>query len=439
MTPAASDGGALDALHAALDGALTGIEAARCLVAVSGGRDSMLLLHLLAARHRAAGVAPPRVVHVHHGLQRDADAWAEQVEAACAALACPCVVRRVRVVAGGEGPEAAARGARYAAFESVMAAGDHLLTAHHRDDQAETVLLRLLRGAGPRGLAGMRPRRTLGTGVLVRPLLEVEGTVLAAAARALNLSWVEDPSNAGLDADRNLLRHEILPRLDARWPGAARSLARAARACGDQEALLDELLTEVPAAGAPLPVATLAGDAPRGHAVLRRWLAGAGVPMPPRTRLDELLRQLAAPVDARVRIDLGAWSIRRFRGALHLLTAMPAPRVPAALQVPGETDLGCGRLRLDLDATGGLRTDLGPPQVRFRRGGERVRPSGRGGSVALKQWLQEEGVPPWQRDRLPLLLLGGEVAAVGERLLDDGLQTPPDVPGWRPRWLPSAS
>lgn len=422
---------------AALDAALTGVEPERIRLAVSGGRDSMLLLERAADRARRTGAAPPRVLHVHHGLMADADAWAERVRRRSAELDCPCEVRRVEVVPDGRGTEAAARDARLACFEAWLDPDARLLTAQHAGDQAETVLLRLLRGAGPRGLAGMPALRRLGAGWLQRPWLELESAAIDAAARALELDWVEDPSNADHRLDRAFLRHEILPRLRQRWPGLETALGRSAAAAADQEGLLDELLPEVPAAGAPLPCGLLRGDPRRAHALLRRWLDGAGRPMAPRARLDELLRQLDARADAGVRIDLDEVGIRRHGDRLYLVpSSRPQPRPEVALRLPGTTRLGSGCLRIEVAVGSGLRADRGTPRVGFRQGGERLRPPGRGGSVRLKQWLQEQGIPPWERDRLPLLWLDGELVAVADRVIAQGWQAPAGTSGWRIRWIP---
>lgn len=461
--------GMIARVAATLEVALGGVPLASRVVAVSGGRDSMVLLQLLARLHRARGGPPPRVIHIHHGLVPAADDWAAAVRAACAALDCECRVRRVRVERAGDGPEAAAREARMNAFEALLGDDEHLLTAHHRDDQAETVLLRLLRGAGPRGLAGMRPTRRLGRGWLTRPLLMVEQAALATAAAELGLRWQEDPSNQDRALDRNYLRHEILPRLAARWPAAARSIERSARACSDQQALLDEALpgvvggerAEASAEGArrgsggtplggtppggtplggnpPLHCAALVADPRLAHAALRRWLASLGVAMPTRVRLDELLRQLrVARPDARIRIDLGSVVVQRYRGALHAVPKdRPSPSGRRQLSSPGTFDLGAGRLSLRTVIGAGLRADRGSLSVCFRSGGERLRPTGRGGSVALKQWLQEQGVPPWERDRLPLVYCGDALVAVADLHVCDGWRATGELPGWQLRWIP---
>jgi tRNA(Ile)-lysidine synthase len=428
---------------AELDAALAAVDPERIRLAVSGGRDSMLLLERAVRRARLAATEPPRVLHVHHGLMTEADAWAERVRRRCAELDCPCEVRRVEVRPEGRGIEAAAREARLACFGAWLDPGARLLVAQHAGDQAETVLLRLLRGAGPRGLAGMPALRRLGAGWLQRPWLDLEVATIDAAARALELDWVEDPSNADRGLDRAFLRHEILPRLRQRWPGLEGAFGRSAAAAADQEGLLDELLPAVPADGAPLSCALLRGDPRRAHALLRRWLDAAGQTMAPRTRLDELLRQLDAPADAGVRVDLEGGAsdgvgIRRHGDRLHLVpSSRPSPRPEVALRLPGTTGLGSGCLRIEAAVGSGLRADRGTPRVGFRQGGERLRPPGRGGSVRLKQWLQEQGIPPWERDRLPLLWLGDELVAVADRVIAEGWQAPSDTAGWRLEWMPA--
>ena len=202
-------------------------------VALSGGLDSTVLLHLLVQLRQIHSLPPLAAVHVHHGLQVAADAWPAHCQALCDALSVPLQVFRVQVQAGAS-LERAARDARYQAFVAVTQAQEVLLTGQHRDDQAETVLFRLLRGTGVSGLAGMPHQRTLGEGHLCRPLLDVSRAELEVYARAHALTWVEDPSNTQTDFSRNYLRHEVFPALTKRWPQATASMARSAAHCGGE-------------------------------------------------------------------------------------------------------------------------------------------------------------------------------------------------------------
>ncbi|KLD74514.1 tRNA(Ile)-lysidine synthetase, partial [Xanthomonas hyacinthi DSM 19077] len=213
---------------------------AAVLVGLSGGLDSSVLLHALAQQpqYRRAGL---RALHVHHGLHADADAWADHCAAFCAALAIPLQVRRVQVPRdGGHGLEAAARQARRTAFAQALAAGEWLALAQHRDDQAETFLLRALRASGADGLAAMQPLRDFAHGMLWRPLLALPRSDLHAYAQRHALRWIEDPSNADPGFDRNFLRLQLLPLLRQRWPHADAALARSAQLCGEAGALLDD-------------------------------------------------------------------------------------------------------------------------------------------------------------------------------------------------------
>jgi len=209
-------------------------------IAFSGGLDSTVLLHLLAHHARNHPTPPLRAVHIHHGLQSAADAWPAHCQAICDPLGIELQVIPVRVGPGAS-REQAARDARYAAFKQLLGPGDVLFTAQHRDDQAETVLLRLLRGAGLRGLSAMPGQRSLGQGYLARPLLDTSRQRLHDYACAHRLQWIEDPSNADLGFDRNYLRREVMPRLQQRWPQASQNLARGAQHLGEALGLLDEL------------------------------------------------------------------------------------------------------------------------------------------------------------------------------------------------------
>ena len=412
---------------------LADVDPARRIVACSGGLDSSVLVAAVARLHAEDGLPPPRALHVTHGLQPQAAVWAAATAKRCLARGVSCQVVEVTVTRSDAGLEADARRARYGAFAAALGDDDVLLLAHHRDDQAETVLLRLLRGAGPAGLAGMPVRRRLGRGWLLRPLLDVDRRRLEQAAGDWGVVASEDPSNAELRQDRNYLRHEILPRLAERWPGYRRTLSRAAELCRDEERALAELLGPAPAV---LPVADLEGSPAVAAARLRHWLAAAGVAMPPQARVREILAQINAREDAAVRIDLGAVSVRRFAAALHVVDDnCPAPPDDALTWHPPDSlQLPHGRLAAKAVGQGGLRRIQAGYELRFRQGGERLRPAGRSGTRPLKDLLQEAAVPPWERDRLPLLYVGSELVAIADLYIAEGWQAGPDESGWRLRW-----
>ena len=421
--------------------------ASRWLLAFSGGLDSTVLLHLVQDYRRAHPDAPPlTAVHVNHNLQPGAAAWERHCERVCAALAVPLLLREVTVVADGRGIEAAAREARYEALAAVLEEGDVLFFAQHQDDQVETLLLRWLRGAGLRGLQGMPSLRPLGAGQLSRPLLAWPRAALEDYARQHRLQWIDDPSNADTGFDRNYLRHEVLPLLAQRWPGYRGSLVRSARQLGSAAAALEQLLPAPPACATPLgdpgiPVASLRREAAGSSwLVLQQWLLDLGLPVPPRASAMEFLRQLQAGGGSP---EL-AWSgqrLRRFGDGVYLLPIGAAVISAQANRLAPELPLdlsGFGTLELiPADREAGIA--LGPGEflvVRNRCGGERCQPLGRAHSQRLKKLLQEARVPPWWRDRLPLLYLNDELVAVADlwlcaspRIVNEG-----GAGAWRPLW-----
>ncbi|KUM43882.1 tRNA lysidine(34) synthetase TilS [Pseudomonas sp. EpS/L25] len=428
--------GLLDRLHARLER-----QPPTChwRVGFSGGLDSTVLLHLFA-RLREQGLAGEvQAVHVHHGLQPAADAWVEHCGRVCAALDVPLVTRHVRTDKMAS-LERAAREARYAAFAEVLPIGGCLLLGQHRDDQLETLLQRLVRGAGVKGLAGMPETRPLARGRLWRPLLDEPRAALLAYAEAEGLHWIEDPSNADTQLDRNYLRHEIMPRLRNRWPGVDRVMARSARHLAEAEELLGELARldlrqaqtgQRAFAWVPLPSLMLAplqalSDA-RQRNLLRTWLAPlARQPDSAHWVGWQALREGGEASDPCWRLEGGA--VRRGAGQLWWVPdAWQAELRPLAIGTRQTTlDLaGNGRLRfVGVDAQPGWR-------IAYRQGGEQLVVPGRG-HRDLKRLLNERGVPTFLRGRLPLLWQGDELLAVANL---PGLNGLPG--GGRLEWQPA--
>lgn len=392
------------------------------VVGFSGGADSSVLLHLLARAGwaRARGL---RAVHVHHGLHAQADAWAGHCQQACAALGVPLRIVAVTVVRDGQGPEAAARDVRHAAFEAELQDGELLALAQHRDDQAETFLLRALRASGPDGLAAMRPWRRFGRGWLWRPLLDVARTDLQAYAQAHGLHWIEDPSNADDMIERNFLRLRVLPMLRERWPQADTALARSAALCAQAADLLQpqdatQLARCTIDSASQLSVAKLRElDSPRRARVLRRWIDVLGLPALPARGVAAIESDLLpAASDSAARFDWSGATVRRWRESLH--AQRETPPLPADWRIDWD-----GRKPLDLPSGGrlelsGVDAFDEPVQAHARTGGERIWLTGRAHSHALKHLLQETGVPPWLRARMPLLSdPAGTVLAAGDAIL----------------------
>lgn len=370
-------------------------------VGFSGGLDSTVLLHVLAQRGQH-----PLAIHVHHGLQEAADEWVAHCESFCRRIGVEFHALRVQVPADGSGPESAARDARYAAVRSLMQAGDVFATAHHQDDQAETVLLRLLRGTGPTGLAAMRKQVEWAPGWLWRPLLDAPRSRLERYAQTHGLPWVDDPHNTNPRFARSFLRHEVMPRLQSHWPGAARNLARTAALAADAADLLRELaaldLARVASSSEALSITGLLELSPaRRHNLLRGWVEGLGLPMPFHDTLlrveSEVLR--AAP-DAQ---PLLAWPGGEFRRYRDLLYAMPPlPPVPANFRVEWD---GSGDIALP-PGCGFLRPNTLPRDrylVRLAQPGDRLRLAGSSHRRSFKNRFQEKGIAPWVRERTPVI------------------------------------
>ncbi|MDD3762694.1 MAG: tRNA lysidine(34) synthetase TilS [Nevskiales bacterium] len=384
-------------------------------VAYSGGRDSTALLHRLAAEYAV------RAVHVHHGLQPAADDWLRHCRRVCRRLGVPLRVLRVEVsVSDGLGIEAAARRARYRALERLLRAGDVMATAHHRDDQAETVLLRALRGSGVVGLAGMRRERPLGRGVLWRPLLSTPRARVEAYLRGQGLGrqeggWIDDPHNADPRLARAFLRTEIMPRLAGMFPQATGSLVRLAQRAAAADELLSELAQQDRSAAAHadggLSVKALLALSPerRHNLIYFEWRA-LGFEAPAEAWFARLDREvLRARRDAVPVLGAGGAEARRYRDRLFLMPALP-PAPGGVVITWGEgarqrLPEGCGELRRRGPGTAAL-------EIRFARGGERLRPDGGRHTRTLKQLCQEAGIPPWVRERMPLVYRGETLLAV---------------------------
>jgi tRNA(Ile)-lysidine synthase len=425
---------------------------ARLTLALSGGVDSIVLLEILG---RLAPRYPFTLdcLHVDHGISPNAPAWARFARAAAKRYGCRCVVRKADLAQHRAlGLEGAARAARYAFFSALPS--DFVVLAQHEDDQAETVLLQLARGAGPAGLAGMpaarRLKSTSGTAatepLLLRPLLGATRAEIESFARAHGLAWVEDESNADTRRARNLVRHRVLPLLREVNPRASANLARSAALLAEANEVLHSVAAS-DALGASrdghLDVAAL-GALPRARAknALRWALDRAGAAPPDSVRLGEALDQLlTARTDASVRVAFGAAEIRRFRGVAWIVR--PASPAPAGFHAPWPgrvtwrlPELG-GVLRLNRARGAGLAAAAvrrGQLEVRLRRGGERFRPDARRPSRTLKALLQESGVPPWERMRLPLLYCDGQLAWVPGLGVAAALRAGPGEAGFEPVW-----
>lgn len=429
-----------DPLHQHLHAALASVPPSALCVAFSGGPDSSALLHALAQLPEAR-VRGLRALHVDHRLHADSAAWARHCERFCAALSVPCEVLRVQVDGGtGRGVEAAAREARYVALTAPLHDGEYLLLGHHRDDQAETVLLKLLRGAGPEGLGGMRALRPFGRGWLWRPLLALSRRQLRDYVVAQRLDCIDDPSNRDTRLARNQLRHEILPRLLQHWPQAVDSILHSAALC---RAAADALQTQWlaafdalhdPASGSLDAAGWLALAPALREPLLDHWLHARGLSAPTSAQRRQIERQCGARAGQLPCIRWTGTELHIWKGRLW---ALPPERVvDADWQVPWHGEALAlpdgGELRLTVAGTRLAE----PLQVRLRRGGERIKPAGDAHTRELRDLFQQSQLPPWQRNACPLLYDGDDLVAVADRWISTRGSAIFHRAGALPRWRP---
>lgn len=417
----------------------------RFVVAYSGGADSHALLHALVSLELPQDIL---ALHVNHGLSSHADNWQLHCETVCRDLQVRFCAERANIRQNGTGVENAARQARYDIFSRHVVAGDVLLMAHHADDQIETFFLRLLRGAGVRGLGGMPEWRAIGDGCLYRPWLACSRGDIRDYAGSHQLLWVEDESNVDLQFDRNYLREEVLPVLQARWPQAGLSIARSMAWCGEADAVTDELADidyfacypHAERHGYSLAYAYLRGlSRARRRNVLRMWFTRSGIPVPGHRILDAIQQQtMDSRIDASPLVEWENWQCRRHQGRLYVMPAlqpMESERIWQCRVEDGLSDASFGELTFAAVSGSGMRIDPARPlTISFAREGVRCRPAGREHSQSLKKLFQECGVPPWLRERTPLIYQDEQLLAVGDWWICADAVVAGDQDGYIPQW-----
>jgi len=417
-----------EALHQTLRPVL---HAQRYVVALSGGIDSVVLLHCLKQLSLSQ---PVMALHINHQLSPNAGVWQSYCRQRCEEMKVPFFTRTVDVVADGHGVEEAARRARYTEFAEFLEAGDCLLSAHHQNDQAETFLLRLVRGSGTRGLSGMPMTRQLGEGYIFRPLLNFPRSSLLDYATQHQLSWIEDESNDNEQFDRNFIRKQIIQPLRERWPAVLDNVVRSARLAREAEELSRELAAIDLFAcypredrwGYSLSMSYLKGCSRiRQKNAVRFWLEEKELPSPGLARLEEIVDHVIhAAEDGNPCVAWEGIECRRFAGRLYLVNALHSADIDREYPISLSQFVsipGVGEISLFSELGTGLRVR---PQdqlcIRFRQGSERCKPTGRRHSQTLKKLLQEHEVPPWVRDRTPLVYINDKFAAVGDFWINEG-------------------
>lgn len=391
------------------------------LIGFSGGADSTALLYALTELGPQLKT-PVSAVHVNHGIHADSDLWQEHCENFCRRHSITLQCLAVSPGSGsGKGTEAEARHLRYEAISSLLGPGDCLLTAHHSDDQVETLLLNLMRGSGVDGLSAMPEHRTLGAGSLQRPLLRFANEALQCYLQENDIGWLEDPSNQSLDHDRNFVRHKLIPLLENRWPGINKRILLTRTAMAETRSLLepmaDQYLDQHQKHRFVLGISSRLKQSPAlFKLVVRRWLKKSGLPSVPARRLESLFLQIQQPSKRqRITIDWDNWSVRFYKHQLWLQAAEEICPCPSVDWPVGQLKVDLGPQIGELGFTG-LEAEYLPVSINV---GNRKNTEGNGlkqgeHHKSLKNLFQTANIPPWLRDSIPLCTVKGEMVAVGD-------------------------
>jgi tRNA(Ile)-lysidine synthase len=394
-------------------------------VGYSGGVDSHVLLHLCASVPSLGGQIT--AVHIHHGLQDEADSWVEHCKKTAENLDVDFIMLPVYADANqGESPEEAARNARYTALKTLVNVDEVLMVAQHREDQLETVLLQLFRGAGLRGLSGIPENSFFGQGMMLRPLLNVTKPEIIDYAQAHNLQWIEDPSNQQNDYDRNFLRNVIIPLLKQRWESCDKTVARSARHCAEAQVVVSEVADELfypvfSSSNKTLCVSQLqAHKSPRQQLIIRHWFQSLGLRMPAQAFVERIQSEvIAAREDSDPILAGQGCFIRRYRDRLYCLkqAEQEPPQDIVWSTEQSNIDYLSHRKLFYVPSSAGILSEQwrkAKVTVKFRTGGEKIRLPNRKEHHTLKKLFQEVGVPPWEREIMPLIYLNNKLAAVGD-------------------------
>jgi tRNA(Ile)-lysidine synthase len=424
-------------------------------IAYSGGVDSHVLLTAITKLRHNFPETKIKAIHINHGLSPNAEHWQKHCTAICNNLSIELKNFSIAIKADkGESLEEVARKARYKIFKELLVENDCLITAHHQDDQAETVLLQLLRGAGPKGLSAIPAVKALGKGFLLRPLLNFPRAELLDYAEQEKLNWIEDESNLMLNFNRNYIRKQIMPLIKVRWPQAGKTLQRAAKQCAFSVTIDDEIAKQdlVDIQGKQKNNITISkllyySEARRNN-VIRYWLQQLQLPLPHEIHLQKIMQNvLHSSIDAQPLLTWQGVEIRRYRDDLYAMPPITQndDKVILQLNLPTLSENLLNQTEaISLELPNNLGTLLATPSkskelrilpkqivdIRFRRGGEKIQPYGRKETHELKKLFQEWGVPPWLRNHIPLLYCANNLVAVVGYCVEHSFVVSEEKLGW---------
>ena len=418
-------------------------------VAYSGGMDSHVLLQIVSEVSLHFPLIKFRALHINHCLSSDAAIWEKHCADICNNLGVDFHTISVNVhIKPGDSPEASAREARYGAFRSLLRTHECLLTAQHQDDQAETFLLQLLRGSGPQGLASMPEFISFARGYIARPLLSLTREQIRDFAQKQNLSWVEDASNQELSFNRNYLRHEVIPLIKKRWPAFSKTVSRSAQLCAEAQQIIDTEsqvgLEEVLRDKQTLSVIALnAIEEPKRKNIIRYWIKKLGLPGPTHAGMQQIINSVLNA--SRAATPLVTWQgieIRRYQDRLY---AMP-PLIKHGSDLELSWDLKTsiqstifGELSVRPVEGQGIKTIVAQTdnvKIRFRQGGETYCEYEKVGSRPLKKLFQELAIPPWLRDRIPLIYVDNHLVAIADMVVCSEYKASSQESGFKIIWEP---
>lgn len=394
-------------------------------IAYSGGMDSHVLLHVMCQLNQKNFKKKICAVHINHGLHPDAFRWTEHCRRTCddLSITCHCIDVDARPLKGSS-PEAVARKVRYTALQKLIGEDEYLLVAHHADDQAETVLLQLMRGSGPPGLAAMPEVSAFGKGFLLRPLLGYSQQQLREYALEHQLEWIDDESNADISFDRNFLRHTVIPNLKLRWPSLSTTLGRVASHQQHANQLLEQVasvdlqkITYRSTNNISVTELSKLTDV-RQKNVIRCWIKKLQLPVPTDKQLQHILSDvLNSAYDAQPCVRWSGCEIRRYGDLVYAMSPIrkTSPLIDQHWDLTSSLTVNGNRLTAIRTLNNGIDTEIcdkSGVDVRFRKNGERFRIQGKKQSTRLKKYFQSKRVPPWYRDRIPLIFIEDELVAI---------------------------